>query len=385
MKDTMRNSKIILSCLGLSALACGQTQSETESNSTGLHHQSSASFDLTYDTHEAYLTESTQGFGCAVEIPNVIEQVNDVQAFRVQTQQTSNGQRSTLVSVQDLGCEIQLSSTAEGTTGVLVWCPRNRLPANAGIWDNDQIALRVFNEAGKSQAIYQPSVRSTLRYRSWGLRADLQIPTPVDQVASFRVFKASYANSGTEIVSREELSGAICQTSLTANAGYPTSQVLVRCSNAGQTLQAGERIEIEYQTRTHYQPSSLIKSRTQFSANSNGVEAKLTTSVKLSEIKNVRAYRKIQVRNSDQTTGVYLENFDSADCTLSAQALDANQSSISLECNSNNATPINTTDEVVFVFVKQQAPEAETLPPSAHQVGRLEVSDAPHSQTFGNL
>lgn len=354
-------------------------------DSLGLQNQASSSNELTYDTHETYLMESSQGFGSSLEVVYAISNINDVQAFRVQTLQTSNGQRTTLIAVEDLGCEVQLSSTNEATTGVLVWCPKNRVPANSGIWNNDRVALRIFSTEGKSHSTYQASVRSTLHYRSWGLRADVQVPSPVEQITSFRIYKASYDSSSNQITAREELSDAICQSSLSSNAGYPTSQILVRCANNTPLLQAGQRIEVEYQTMAHQAASKLFTSSTQLSANISGLEAKLIVPNKLSEIKNLRAYRKIQIQNSDDTTGTYLENFHIQDCTLKAQGLDANQTRVSLSCNNNNTTLMASTDEVVFVFVKQVAPEDEMLPAGSRQINRLEFSNTPHSQSFGNL
>ena len=353
MRNTMRTPKTLIAALGMSAFACGSAPADLSSGQQGVSNSSIAIHTMAFDSHQAKIGEFSAGYGVSIEVPQDMNHIVDVQAIHSRSVQTSQGRKLSQMTAETMGCETQLSSTTEGTTGILIWCDRNNVPANVAIVDQDDLTIRVYSKQAATAAEYQPSVRGVLSARAYGLRADIRIPASAENITHFRAYRASYNAAGT-LMNRSELSANDCQVTLSGVNGYPFSEALVQCKNE-QSVAAGEKIEIDYQTQADVLPATMRSVESQLVYSPAGFEATAYINTPASEILNLRAYRNTNTLDEDQSeiTSSHKENYENRGCTVELIAVSKVQSMLKLECSSATSTGMDPAlDGVTFTYAK---------------------------------
>ena len=139
-------------------------------------------------------------------------------------------------------------------------------------------------------------------------------------------------------MNRSELSANDCQVTVSGVNGYPFSEALVQCKGE-QSVAAGDKIEIDYQTRADVLPATMRSIESQLVYSPVGFEATAYINTPADEILHLRAHRTTNILDEDQSqvTSTHRENFQNRVCTVTVIATSKVQSMLKLGVQAQRA------------------------------------------------
>lgn len=317
------------------AVACGGA--EFGEMTSGID---SDGFAIKASVHQTTFEPTSIGVKAELVLPFSADEIIDVRTFRRETVPAAPGaMRTTLSDLRFFGCETKTLSNPGNSSRIIIKCRDEAVPEQYSIFPNEKIDVKVMSRSESGNLVPATPIVATLSASGrWGVRADVMLPIPADEIANFRVFKKSSMSSGaTSDDIREDMLFHGCHMSIASGAGQRTSNLRVLCRHAdmpnNQRLLAGDEIEVRYFSVIG--KSSLVAQTysATFMDKPWGVRAEVTIPLAAGQIQDFRAQRKEDLL-AEASTGSARTNLLYFGCFIKAEPSTANTANVIVECES---------------------------------------------------